>query len=552
MYIRTDHAWYILDTPSLNFAPFWIEFSIRERIFYELITEAQEDRALTYEEFLDHLVEQDDTDRPITEADLQSYSVVGALCSSRYAQILILLQREYLRDAFDELQRECQEGHSRICARLLNVPAVKMLVQPPHEPSPSVSPEPSGSTAREPSVEAERSLSPSVPLERPGFASRVAPEGTVVTPRVYDLCKELYPLNEFDVVGTSDQKRVKLSKRERRRHPVHKGNPQEIVWGEESRTVAGHYESVLIDGVQYDVGDTVMVEPGEDDNKARVQNVTIESSNPTAESKWSVQRLLSIVNADIVPLLGSLRSVICTKSSIRGATRWRMCSTIRTAPRSFSRRLPIHMGSSYSTSAWTSTSTRYTERSTFMFWNRLRTSRSSRRRTMSTSLGMSFCHCIVLVLKYDCRVCWDPLNATFFDRTPEEEERARARCDDGRPCVSCGMSLLQGDDDEWTISHGALVHGGVTYHVDDFVYIRPELPETDVYIIAQIVAVRRSKNLEKIYHAVDLRLYQRCDLVIRAETKAEFGLREMDEVSRLTHTLVVLDLISSIATPLPQ
>jgi DNA (cytosine-5)-methyltransferase 1 len=118
----------------------------------------------------------------------------------------------------------------------------------------------------------------------------------------------------------------------------------------------------------------------------------------------------------------------------------------------------------------------------------------------------------------------------FVDRTPEEEDQARHRCKRGKPCVSCGISLLHDDREEWTICDGALVQNGITYHVNDFVYYRPQTSVTDVYIIGQIIQIHRSKDVRKVYHSIDLRVYQRCDLIIRAESKAEFGQRQMDEV----------------------
>ena len=92
------------------------------------------------------------------------------------------------------------------------------------------------------------------------------------------------------------------------------------------------------------------------------------------------------------------------------------------------------------------------------------------------------------------------------------------------------MNRLQDDLEEWQYQDGMLVQQGVEYHVHDFVYVRPNLEETDVYIIGQIVDIHQSDNLEKQYHSVDLRIYQRCDLVLRAETKSGFGEQTMDEV----------------------
>lgn len=95
------------------------------------------------------------------------------------------------------------------------------------------------------------------------------------------------------------------------------------------------------------------------------------------------------------------------------------------------------------------------------------------------------------------------------------------------------MNITQGDIEEWQYQDGALVQRDVEYHLNDFVYIRPELQQTDVYVIAQIVDIHESMNVEKKYHTVDLRVYQRCDLILRAETKSQFGEQEMDEVSFL-------------------
>lgn len=118
----------------------------------------------------------------------------------------------------------------------------------------------------------------------------------------------------------------------------------------------------------------------------------------------------------------------------------------------------------------------------------------------------------------------------FFDRTPDEEDKARKRCKRGKPCVSCGMNLLDEDKEDWDIRDDAIVQNGISYHVNDFVYYRPDLSVTDVYIIGQIIRIHESDDLKADYHSVDLRIYQRCDLIIRAESKSEFGQRKMDEV----------------------
>lgn len=55
IYISTEHAWYILDNPSLeyieHFAPFWI----KQRLFHEAVSLALVDRGLTCDGFSDDI-----------------------------------------------------------------------------------------------------------------------------------------------------------------------------------------------------------------------------------------------------------------------------------------------------------------------------------------------------------------------------------------------------------------------------------------------------------------------------------------------------------------
>lgn len=81
VYVRTEYAWYILDTPSENYDPFYSTFSTSQRIFHELIAVSIEDKHINRKEFLEHLESLDDADRDYTEADLQNVSTVSATAS---------------------------------------------------------------------------------------------------------------------------------------------------------------------------------------------------------------------------------------------------------------------------------------------------------------------------------------------------------------------------------------------------------------------------------------------------------------------------------------
>lgn len=82
--------------------------------------------------------------------------------------------------------------------------------------------------------------------------SKEQPEDTVVTPRVADVCRPLYPLNSFLVVGERSSKRAVLPPDvPRSKHAVFKDDPKRIEWVASSRTAPKHYKSVVMDGTQF-------------------------------------------------------------------------------------------------------------------------------------------------------------------------------------------------------------------------------------------------------------------------------------------------------------
>lgn len=78
VYIRTDFAWYILDTPAETYRPFYTDFFVQQVIFHELITEARGDPRLTVAEFIEYL---QNAGLPVTETDLAEEDIVsGTRC----------------------------------------------------------------------------------------------------------------------------------------------------------------------------------------------------------------------------------------------------------------------------------------------------------------------------------------------------------------------------------------------------------------------------------------------------------------------------------------
>ncbi|KAI5117478.1 hypothetical protein M0805_007182 [Coniferiporia weirii] len=64
---------------------------------------------------------------------------------------------------------------------------------------------------------------------------------------------------------------------------AHRDNPARIKWGRQVPNVPNYFQSVYLDGVEYNVGDTVAVEPGRDANRTREVNASMESSRTRNE-----------------------------------------------------------------------------------------------------------------------------------------------------------------------------------------------------------------------------------------------------------------------------
>lgn len=108
---------------------------------------------------------------------------------------------------------------------------------------------------------------------------------------------------------------------------------------------------------------------------------------------------------------------------------------------------------------------------------------------------------------------WDQTNVAFREIPPDELRAATSACTRGEECVSCGLRQLRLDRESWSVEGdgGTLSHGGVTYHVDDYVYLRPDAPPPSLYIIGQIVEVVQARA--KGQHRVKARLLERYDTV---------------------------------------
>ena len=76
-------------------------------------------------------------------------------------------------------------------------------------------------------------------------------------------------------------------------------------------------------------------------------------------------------------------------------------------------------------------------------------------------------------------------NHAFSELSAAQAQKAIALCDPARPCLACGLSVLQEQQELWLpLPGGGFGYQGIDYHVNDFVYVHNS--ESSLLDIGQI------------------------------------------------------------------
>ncbi|KAF9246401.1 hypothetical protein BU15DRAFT_70495 [Melanogaster broomeanus] len=453
IYVLTQHAWYILGMPSSNYKPFYIGFWLKHRILHLLVThpESPEDIAISL-----RMIE-----RSITEEDLQSDDI-----------------KSYLLASLDELR---EDEHINI----RRTPVMRTLFgqDVSYEDQEEFKPDSKSGARSYPSQTGTSSTN----VELQVLEHR---NPTVVTTVVGRVAKLLFEQN-IKVAGMPMAEDIEMDEPEpvhgNRAPIVHLANPESVKWGK-SADHPGYYQSVLVDGVVYSVGDTVMVEPGVDENKARAKTYCHEpsqSSNSLANTHWFCRirylfqdkkgnkmfhgQWLTHSSKTVLQELGHSQALYlmltdCEDIDIDAISQ--KCNVRELSPDIPE---PVEVN--------------VTEENDFF-------------------TGLMF----------------NTTDASLVSLSPEQITRALAHCDSHQQCLSCGLQAMRS-----SLSHARpLPSGGFaqyefSYHVHDFVYFKRKQPHS-VYKIGQIVKVKGMR----VPIEVTVQLFGRYDDVVRR-------MRERDE-----------------------
>ncbi|KAG1743398.1 S-adenosyl-L-methionine-dependent methyltransferase [Suillus lakei] len=268
-YILTNHAWYILDHPSEQYAPFFRGLWLRHRVAHLLVSMALANPRLTYKDFVSALhITPDSPDevsialtiigRELNENDIQSDDV-----------------KSYVFATLDELR---DDG---IC--VARTPVVKDIVgrEMSYHLMEVTAPASRSRTQRPP-----QSRSPSFgDIEKEVLKHR---NKTVTTPVVGRVAQRLF--ENIKVAGQLMDEDMDISD-DAPRHPsiIHVANPNSVQWLDPVDDHPDFYNSVLVDDVKYSVGDAVIVVPGEDEDTARAKSYKYQpsqSTNKLANDYW--------------------------------------------------------------------------------------------------------------------------------------------------------------------------------------------------------------------------------------------------------------------------
>ncbi|KAH8099541.1 S-adenosyl-L-methionine-dependent methyltransferase [Cristinia sonorae] len=444
IYLRTQYAWYILDAPSPTYAPYFETFWKGHCGFHLVVSCAEEDERLEYDDLKNCI---DDS-----QAQENAESVLGTplvLADFEGSEV-----REYIASSMQELL-ETSVSHSHI---LSNVPIIQHFLKKRH-------------------LGKVRTKTKDTPQLKP----RTDAARTIVTYRVRQYAQGLF-IQPMQVVGEIPSKEDMAAV-----DPIptveHQGNHRNVRWGEELVKGTRHYKSVMVDGVEYKIGDSVITLSGLDSNITRQKNSGLrhsKTSNPLAnEGYWF----------------------------------GKICYFFQEGNGKY-----FHV-------QWYEHGSKILLQETAHPQGLFLTNECD-----DADLDCIFQRCNVKALGpseeeplpdldyspndfFYTGLTWYNDDATFMEVTSEEEEAARSLCDEWQPCYPCGLKVRERADSQWTpVDDNGMSHLGVHYHTNDFVYMRFSPGEHGLYRIGQII--RFYQDQDKWF--VDFKIYARQSLVAKA------------------------------------
>ncbi|GJE87065.1 BAH and Dcm domain-containing protein [Phanerochaete sordida] len=459
IWISTAHAWYILKDPAPPYLERYAPFQVKHRLFHELLACVLQDpeRKLTLEEFEQYLTH--------LQLSISGVHVSGELLTSPDAI-------DYICEAFNTLCKD--KRANKVLHRLRKVPIIASLLH----------------AAKLPATNRTQKS-----IKYHAYESK-----TTVTPKVYDLAARLFPQEHLQEVPMDDPPRSEKSKTVRT-YRTH-GERIEHKWGPSSSWRAKHYESVVIDGVVYKIGDTVAVTPGKDSHRRRAKNALTEpakSGDKFIDTKWFMkichffERRDKEKNNSLQPYFHGQHYEHGSKLLLQQMAHRRALYLMDECDDQplgcIFQKLDIH-------------------------------ELDLREDDPPESAGSC-------PRQFFSGMLWEQ-TAVAFRQLSAGDMSAALQASNGSNCLSCGLTELRARRASGNVEKTQITRHDVRYHVHDFVYLRPvNADPRALYTIGQIIEIVLTPG--KGEHQVRVRLLARYDSAVNTSLGSQREDAEMDE-----------------------
>ncbi|KAL0581108.1 hypothetical protein V5O48_000897 [Marasmius crinis-equi] len=486
IYLRTKYAWYILDLPAEAYRPLYLPFFTRQRLCHLALSRLLEEEELTTEEFVSNL------------KSLQTrYQKSNLVPKGR-----VILRRSLTQDDMDKKTMEYLSAtipevlSSNDLQYLRKAPLVKLLLGHGEWPRPRDKPENNRRKKRKDTDDSN----------------------IVVTPIVKAIIQDLFELT-LDVAGTSTfeeeneavQQELQISKE-------HHDDPKKIRWGKTMVKGLAYYESVTLDGETYrpkQIGDDVMVIANKDEGDEWNVPENGEESTVALEDE---SRPVSVLDPT---------EVIAKKGNYYANNNVWFCkiSYFFDHPKDVDpkTRKPVKMfhGQWYQHGSRTMLQETAHSHSLFLLPScddNPVTSifRKCEVRFLEPGQNEEVDDKSHMATNFHCTLMWDNEQFSFRDIPTLVGDDLEELCKLQPPHMKClGCALQERQDMEAAVAEvdGGFSRYGISYHVNDFVYLTPQTDASNLLEIAQITHME-SQSTSAL---VSVRMLLRRDDVVELE-----------------------------------
>ncbi|KAI0373036.1 S-adenosyl-L-methionine-dependent methyltransferase [Pilatotrama ljubarskyi] len=460
IYLRTKYAWYILLRPSPSYRRFYTAAWNQHRIVQGLLSTLTQDSRSSLSDVLKAINTAPDEGHPTRPA-------FDALAEPVFDEDLTSDDLvSYLIHVLDRLQYD----HSSLYHKLVHSKLMQSLY-------------PTACARKPPTSPHRKPLKVSRDIEKEVLKHR---NPTCVTPRVSAVAQKLFA-QALRVADLSEEPADETPSANKARR-VHAVDPTSMEWVEESMIRPGHYGSVLIDGVTYSAGDVVIVEPGHDQHSTRAKNARSQQAhcreNALADTKWFCKIAYMFEKRDSS---GRRRKYF--------HARWLQHGSQTLLQEAAHPRMLM----------WLNECEDQPIECIYSLCNLEEWPVGAPSPSEDPTGDMN---------RFHVGLTWDSEHCSFAETPAEEVERALAKCEPGKECVSCGLAFLRDESESWsTLPDGnGVSRSGVDYHVHDFVYLHTPGLVVGLLSVAQIIEFIVD-DMKGITH-VKVRHYGRYDSVL--------------------------------------